>query len=152
VCRHCGKDFYRIPSYRAVLCSPECARAAMRGKGGRFYDQSGYVHLTLPDGTQVLEHRYVMERHLGRTLEAEEIVHHRNEVRDDNRIENLQVLDRSAHNTLHNHARRTYAWSRNYPACIACGTTTLRYGANGLCITCSVRALRAKRKQSVSTP
>ena len=48
-----------------------------------------------------LEHRVIMEQHLGRKLESGECVHHINENKTDNRLENLVVLSRSEHQKLH---------------------------------------------------
>lgn len=47
-------------------------------------------------------HRLVMEAHLGRELGRFELVHHRNEDKRDNRIENLEVISPQAHSEHHN--------------------------------------------------
>lgn len=70
-------------------------------KGGR-RKQSGYIMCLKPNHPNsskegyVFEHRLVMEEFLGRYLKPEEIIHHKNEIRDDNRIENLMLFSNIA--------------------------------------------------------
>jgi hypothetical protein len=81
--------------------NPERARGrnAPRWGTGKSINRNGYVTVHCPDHPMlknttrkyVLEHRLVMEAHLGRILGPKEYVHHKNGVKDDNRIENLEL-------------------------------------------------------------
>lgn len=69
-------------------------------KGGRHCNkQTGYVSVYAPDhphrrsNNQVFEHRLVMEKYLGRHLDPTEVVHHKNGIKNDNRIENLELVE-----------------------------------------------------------
>ena len=59
--------------------------------GHGFHNADGYVVIRIGKKQTILEHRHVMQQHLGRNLYADETVHHINGKRDDNRIENLEL-------------------------------------------------------------
>jgi hypothetical protein len=66
-------------------------------KGGKIKDKFGYVQIWAPNHPNckgvgyIHEHRLVMSKHLKRPLNSNENVHHKNGIRDDNRIENLEL-------------------------------------------------------------
>lgn len=77
---------------------------ATNWKGGRRKDGKGYVLIYTPDHPKIksshpyaYEHRLVMEKKLGRFLESWECIHHKNGIKDDNRIANLKLLIRKKH-------------------------------------------------------
>lgn len=86
-------------------------------KGGRMISSRGYVLLLRPDHPRaqrsgyIYEHRLVMEEVLGRLLEPHEVVHHRNQVKTDNRPENLELMTVSEHNREHKDERLPKMWA-----------------------------------------
>lgn len=67
----------------------------------------GYIKVYSPDHPKctadgyVMKHILVMERKIGRLIADDECVHHINHIRDDNRIENLRLMTKSEHMSMH---------------------------------------------------
>ncbi len=73
-------------------------------KGGYWFSKNGYKVIeneAQNEGKRIFEHRFIMEKYLGRKLESSEIIHHINGDKLDNRIDNLQIVDRKTHYFMH---------------------------------------------------
>ena len=84
-----------------------CNYNGLNGYGHTKLHNGGYVIVYVPkhpkahkDGYQML-HTVVMERAIGRYLEPNEVVHHINHDRKDNRLENLMLMDKKEHMRMH---------------------------------------------------
>jgi hypothetical protein len=79
---------------------------ARRGKGkGVSLKPSGYIEITMREHKGKREHRVIIERHLGRPLLADEVVHHKDGDKTNNELSNLEVMTPSAHSILHRKER-----------------------------------------------
>ena len=109
ICERCSQEFQNL-NKKVRFCTKKCMATGegnSRWKGGRRKHGYGYILIYMPNHpaankNYVLEHRVVMEKHIGRYLYSHEIVHHINFNPTDNRIENLMLFkSRKAHMDYH---------------------------------------------------
>lgn len=142
-CKNCGKKVYipksRIKEFR--YCSLKChyehrikfpidqtkvkrnyGKNHPNWKGG-YIDKRGYKHINV-NGERVYEHRYVMEKHLGRKLTFNETIHHIDGNKSNNKRKNLELLSRSDH-TRQNPLKHKVSLSK-FKVCIGCNNNFYR--------------------------
>lgn len=111
VCNNCGKIFVRkVPSTNILFfCSQECSIEYMRGYLSPFYrggsiNSQGYKIIKI-NGKSFYEHRIIMEDYIGRKLDDNEDVHHKDGNKLNNDISNLEIINKTEHGKIHAHQR-----------------------------------------------
>jgi hypothetical protein len=101
ICAWCKKEFevkkYRL-NHGVKFCSYKCKWDSQKGK--IYHTQDGYA-IVFNKAKVLRVHRLIIQKVIGRELHTWEHIHHINGIKDDNRIENLQVLSNSEHQRLH---------------------------------------------------
>lgn len=89
--------------YRSMFCSQKCSHGFQilqnhwNWKKG-LWRKNGYL---FSSKTKNYLHRELFEKHIGRKLNKSEVIHHKNHNKNDNRVENLELMTASAHAKHH---------------------------------------------------
>jgi hypothetical protein len=139
-------EFTNKNHFCGIKCSNEIQKNENhpRWKGCICLDGHGYNMIRV-NGRYVYEHRHLMEQKIGRKLNRNEQVHHVNENKLDNRIENLVLLENSDHQKLHGMQWKGL-WSKKFDSCIECKTTEKRHSGHGLCNCCHQRKYKEMKR------
>lgn len=104
--KKCGGEPYKPYLSDLAIKNKILAKKGKRSshwKGGRHRDKLGYIQIWMPDHPNakmagyIHEHRLIMSEHIGRPLNSWEFIHHRNGKKDDNRLENLELMTKKVH-------------------------------------------------------
>lgn len=113
----------RSAEFRAFISAANRRERHPNWKGGRTINKNGYVAIPVDRrpgriSRQMYEHRLIGERVLGRPLKYfgrshldNEVVHHINGIKSDNRNENLLICTARYHNALHRRLAKAEGWS-----------------------------------------
>ena len=123
-CLDCKNTFfinkYRAEKGKGEFCSKKCydsyqrkyphtkkltgvyGKKHPRWKGGKYISKFGYVYIYKPEYATnprgyIKEHRYLVEQKIGRRLREDEVIHHVNGDKLDNRLENLEIINPAEH-------------------------------------------------------
>lgn len=139
-CLFCGgeKEVRSDAVKKQKFCSISCARKHYfkengkeihpSWKGGRRITGSGYIEIHDPSHPRarkngyVFEHILVMEKKVGRSISKDEDVHHKDENKQNNDPDNLELLTKSEHSKKTQESRRK---KRMFP-CVRCGKEVYR--------------------------
>src|SRR6516165_8742067 len=143
----CGKPCKRYfckgkPARYAKKCA-DCLGPYKRHNGHeriQRYGRHDYKLIRLGPQHWVLEHILIASTKI-RPLKKGEHIHHRNGNTLDNRVENLQIVSRSEHMSIHRSLGPL--WAVQHDKCIQCGTQERPHWARGLCTICYKRWWRA---------
>ncbi len=92
-------------------------------KTQKIIKKGNYNYIKIPEHPNatsngyVLEHRVVMEKHLNRLLNSNEVVHHKNGKRKQNDVENLEIMDKPNHTKIHQAHRTSKMVKLKCPNC-----------------------------------
>lgn len=88
--RHLAKGYCKQHYRRKKDGKDLTAPLRFRNMSGAWYNNNGYL-MVVKDGKAIRQHRFIMEQHLGRQLLSTENVHHKNTIRSDNSLHNLEL-------------------------------------------------------------
>ena len=112
----CGEKtsyIYKHGHHTRLFAPEEQARRGRMNNGDKQRDPPGAVGYRKVAGRH--EHRVVMEKAVGRLLGPDDLVHHANRNKRDNRLENLELTTRAEHINEHREeliAGKRKAWNR----------------------------------------
>lgn len=127
ICNTCKIKFF-TKNRKDVRPMQFCSKSCIRNLGpkrhwaiGKKIIRGGYIKVMLPyyptadRQGRVWEHRYVMEKHIGRLIQDHEVIHHIDGNKQNNTIDNLRLMSAYDHAVMHLNEMwvKTTSWSKN---------------------------------------